>query len=262
MRSTLSALDNVVVMPIFSVNSLMLKAIRTWAPHFLIVDFPHTSAMPALTSLRYSPELRDTWFVALRMFNTELADPEYGLFDYHIEAEPGACYGLDRTRVIDANVLLNQKHLQRPSEEESHVWDVLTTRGYRGKASRALLVMQTGSPDERLWMVGAARHWAQSQKQDYVIIPSSNLPQPAARFMPFAQKIFAASGYSTSWEVFAHDRVGDAVFINLDRPLENLGLRLKTIALECKRDAERRNALLAGTDVLKTNFTNLIRKGV
>lgn len=249
-RSALGSVEHFDVMPIYSMNLVMMQAIKTWAPHLLIVDFPFTSAMPGLTDLKLAPELNSCIFVELAMHAGEEAVAPPNLFDLSVELEPGACASSPADRVVRTGLLLNNHHLEEPRPEEVMAWDEITTRGYRGKASKPLLVMQTGGPEEQTWLISAARHWAAKQNTDYIVVPSLALPQPAARFMPYAAHLFCATGYSTVWEVYAHDRVKDTTFVNLDRPLENLGARLIALRDANSLNAVEKSDLLRGHDRL------------
>jgi hypothetical protein len=243
------------VMPIYSTNMVMMNAMRQWSPDYFIADFPHTAGEEQIRELRVDPTLKGCMFIALRMYSPSEATPPPGMFDLLVELEPGACEFEDQTRVIKPGLLLNHAHLRDPSADEAKVWDSLAARGFKGKASRTLLVMQTGSPDEQLWLLDAAKHWASKQPTDYVIVPSLNLPQTAARFMAYASNIFAASGYSTTWEVVAHGRLPDTVFIHLDRPLENLGARMIGAnryhhAIKAARDESTLQRIINGVNYL------------
>lgn len=217
----------VILYPVFSSSDYVADRAIAFKPHIVIVDFPWNTSRYVIDRLQRDlvGAERPLW-VVVDMHALRDAVVLEGVFDISLEAEPGACTWQAKEKISCHALLNDDGRFATPTEADLAVWaDWRSARG--APNSESVFVIQTGSASEREAMYRAAARIYPAPK--YQIIGSLDLPQPSVRFAQLADHVFAASGYSTTWELYCLGQIRKTHFIHLYRPVEDVEKRVQFV---------------------------------
>lgn len=198
-------------------------------PNLVLVDFPDDGQRDALTALRVKPELASTRFIALEMYAPDKTADPAPKPDYHLRIglEPDV---FEQTQgLVCIPPLINPDCVAPLKLEELAAWDSrkrqLMSSDSSSKHTEPALVMLSGTPSEKAYVKRMANQVYPGR--DYIL--SDSLPQPAVRFARLTDRIMAAAGYSTAWELAYLGVARHVHWIAFDRPAEDCDRRMRVV---------------------------------
>jgi hypothetical protein len=218
--------------PVYNVHANFVRQIVNAQPPLIITDWPDHPYRRDLLLLKAKLPNTTWWGLHMQTLHVIQSPIEPGLYDRTIAVEPGIDPAIvpRGTELVEAALLVNQQNIAPLTQSEIDDWYQLIYQLARGADRPTLLVMQSGDEQERAELLAAARLHVQQQDTPYVVIPSAMLPAPAARYMRVADRVYAATGYSTVWESVLMGTWPKTQFVHLDRKLEDLAARIRAAA--------------------------------